>query len=125
MGPLTKKDIDTCKIKLLERKSDILNRLMDIQSTIKNMSDMSKIGDPADKSAGLISENEILTHHAMLQHTLKEIEWALHKIETGRYGICEETEEPIEVKRLLAIPWTRLSIEGAEIRESLEKHYAS
>lgn len=125
MKPLTKEDLNICKIKLLERKSDILNRLTDVQTTLRSMSNEGRTGDEADKSAGIISENEILTRQAMLQHTLKEIEWALHKIETGRYGICEETEEPIEPKRLLAIPWTRLSIEGAEIRESLEKHYAS
>ena len=53
-----------------------------------------------------------------------EIEFALARIEQGTYGICEETEEPIEVERLLAIPWTRLSIEGAEIREVMTKKYA-
>ena len=40
------------------------------------------------------------------------------------FGICEETEEVIEPERLRAIPWTRLSIEGAEIRESVNKRYA-
>jgi DnaK suppressor protein len=49
---------------------------------------------------------------------------ALSRIESGTYGICEETEEQIEHERLLAIPWTRLSIEGAEIRESIKKRYA-
>jgi len=53
-----------------------------------------------------------------------EIEMALGRIENGTYGICEETEEPIETDRLLAIPWTRLSIEGAELRESLGRRYA-
>ena len=53
-----------------------------------------------------------------------EIEMALGRIERGSYGICEETEEPIELERLLTIPWTRLSIEGAEIRESIRKRYA-
>ncbi len=53
-----------------------------------------------------------------------EIEGALGRIEKGLYGVCEETEEIIEAERLLAIPWTRLSIEGAEIRESLGKKYA-
>ena len=42
-----------------------------------------------------------------------EIEFALSRIENGTYGICEMTEEKIENDRLLAIPWTRLSIEGA------------
>ena len=49
---------------------------------------------------------------------------ALSRIDSGTYGICEETEEVVEAERLLAIPWTRLSIEGAEIRESLNKRYA-
>ena len=35
-----------------------------------------------------------------------------------------ETEEEIEPERLRALPWTRLSIEGAEIRESMTKRYA-
>jgi DnaK suppressor protein len=55
---------------------------------------------------------------------LSEIESALGRIESGIFGLCEETEEPIEAERLLAIPWTRLSIEGAEIRESMNKRYA-
>ena len=54
---------------------------------------------------------------------LLEIEAALHRISAGTYGICEETEEFIEQERLQALPWTRLSIEGAEIREALTKTY--
>ena len=42
-------------------------------------------------------------------------------MESGEYGICEQTGEKIELNRLLSLPWTTLSIEGAEIEES-EKH---
>ena len=59
-----------------------------------------------------------------LRSQLYEIESALGRIENGSFGMCEETEEIIEVERLRAIPWTRLSIEGAEIRESVNKRYA-
>jgi DnaK suppressor protein len=52
---------------------------------------------------------------------LREIESALQRIESGTYGICEETGEPIEKDRLLAIPWTRLSLEGALTRERDEQ----
>jgi DnaK suppressor protein len=52
-----------------------------------------------------------------------EIESALARIERGSYGVCEETDEPIEIERLRAIPWTRLSIEGSEIREALSRRY--
>lgn len=71
-----------------------------------------------------LAESETLTLHERLRSQLLEIESALSRIENGTYGFCEETEEPIEADRLLAIPWTRLSIEGAEIRESSNKKYA-
>jgi DnaK suppressor protein len=59
-----------------------------------------------------------------LRSQLFEIESALGRIESGAFGFCEETEEPIEIERLRAIPWTRLSIEGAELRESVNRRYA-
>ena len=45
-------------------------------------------------------------------------------MEQGTYGFCEETDEPIETERLLTIPWTRYSIEGAEIKEALTRKSA-
>jgi DnaK suppressor protein len=62
--------------------------------------------------------------HERLRAQLFEIDSALGRIENGSFGLCEETEEAIEPERLRAIPWTRLSIEGAEIRESMNKRYA-
>ena len=59
-----------------------------------------------------------------MRNQLLEIEMALARIEQGTFGFCEETEEPIESERLLAIPWTRLSIEGAEMREAVGRKYA-
>ena len=48
---------------------------------------------------------------------------ALARIEQGCYGVCEETGEIIESERLMALPWTSLSIEGAEIREAINKKH--
>ena len=72
----------------------------------------------------LLAEQEMLNLNDRLRSQLFEIESALGRIESGSFGMCEETEEPIEVERLKAIPWTRLSIEGAELRESVNKRYA-
>ena len=64
------------------------------------------------------SQNNVIDFLAYKNRQLiKEIDFALNKIKLGTYGICEETEELIPYNRLLAIPWTRLSIEGAQIRE--------
>ncbi len=113
--------VEECKRRLLEAKMDILNRVKDARRDL-NFED--KGGDEADQSARVLAEAETLSLHERMRSQLLEIEMALSRIENGKYGVCEETEETIERDRLLAIPWTRLSIEGAEIRESIKKRYA-
>jgi RNA polymerase-binding transcription factor DksA len=46
------------------------------------------------------------------QQALFEIEDALNRIRTGRYGICEATGKRIDPARLEAVPWTRFSAEA-------------
>lgn len=45
-------------------------------------------------------------------------------IEIGDYGYCEDTGEPIGLKRLIARPTATLTIEAQERREKMQKHYA-
>src|SRR5580704_5536175 len=115
--------IEKCKQKLISAKSDILNRVRESRQDLYNTED-AKGGDEGDQTMRALAESEFLSMHERLRKQLMEIELALSRIDKGLYGICEETEEPIEAERLLAIPWTRLSIEGAEIRESVRKRYA-
>lgn len=114
--------LQKCKKKLLETKMELLNRGKDTEKQLRELGDKS--GDEADQSAAILNENEVLTKQERIRFQLQEIDLALSKIDRGIYGICEETEEPIEPARLLAIPWTRLSIEGAEVREALQKRFA-
>ena len=55
---------------------------------------------------------------------LSKINKALKKIEDNTYGYCEETGEPIGLKRLIARPIATLSIEAQEKHEKNEKIYA-
>ncbi len=55
---------------------------------------------------------------------LKKIESTLNRIESGDYGYCKETGDPIGIPRLLARPTADLSIEAQEKHERLEKLYA-
>ncbi|MEZ4871892.1 MAG: TraR/DksA family transcriptional regulator [Bdellovibrionales bacterium] len=121
MASLSQELISQCKDKLIETKSEILNRVHEAR---RNLASEEKGGDEGDQTVRALAESEFLRMNERLRKQLVEIEMALHRIEQGTYGICEETEENIEVDRLLAIPWTRLSIEGAEIRESMDKRYA-
>lgn len=110
-----------CRKKLLTAKQDLLNRFRTAQRELVHM---EKGGDEADQSVAHIAEHSFLVSQDRMRNQLMEIEMALGRIETGTFGICEETEETIEADRLLAIPWTRLSIEGAELREAVGRKFA-
>jgi DnaK suppressor protein len=124
MEKVSKELVNQCKTKLLKTKTEILNRIREAKEGLNNNFDDAKGGDEGDQTLRALAESEFLSMNERLRKQLVEIEMALARIETGSYGVCEETEEPIEIDRLLAIPWTRLSIEGAEIRESVQKRYA-
>lgn len=121
MRHLNENDILVCKEKLLEAKSDILNR---VRANYKDYQSRDRGGDETDLAVDMQAESHFLTDQERLQRQLLEIEIALAKMSLGNYGLCEETEEPIEVQRLFTIPWTRLSLEGAEIREVMTKKFA-
>lgn len=121
MGAIEATLIKECKTLLLDAKAEVLNR---VRNTRQELHIEDKGGDEADQTVRVLAEAETLTLHERLRTQLVEIEMALARIESGTYGVCEETEEIIEPERLRAIPWTRLSIEGAELRESLQKRYA-
>jgi DnaK suppressor protein len=121
MSMIPEKLVQECKTKLLNTKAELLNRAKDARHDL-NIEE--KGGDEADQTLRVLAEAEALSMHERFRFQLMEIESALARIENGTYGVCEETEEPIEHDRLRAIPWTRLSIEGAELRESVNKRYA-
>jgi DnaK suppressor protein len=121
MNGLTDSVVRKCRQRLQEAKADILNRVRDGR---QDLFIDDKGGDEADQTIRLLVEAETLNFQERLRKQLLEVEGALARMENGSYGICEETEERIEGERLLAIPWTRLSIEGAELREAVSKRYA-
>lgn len=123
MSQVSEQLVKECRQKLMQAKTDLLNRVREARNDL-SMSEDGKSGDEADQTARVLAETEFLTQQERMRNQLMEIESALARIENGSFGVCEETEEVIEPERLRAIPWTRLSIEGAEIRESVNKRYA-
>lgn len=114
--------IKTCKEKLLRAKSDLLNRAKQAANHFNQIDKAA--GDEIDQSAAHQEEHTFLINQARLKQQLLEIEYALSRIQLGSYGTCEETGEKIDQERLLALPWTRLSIAGAEMRENAQKKYS-
>lgn len=110
----------TYKTRLLELKQQLLNQMSFLKAEF-NLIDKSK-GDESDQSVAHQEEHTFLITQSRYKFQVIEIDSALARIENGTYGMCEETQEPIEAVRLAAIPWTRYSIEGAEILEQNVKN---
>lgn len=111
-----------CRTRLLEMKSDLLNR---VRVAMREFESRDRGGgDEGDMTMSILAENDFLSAQERMKERIVEIESALARIERGIYGICEETDEPIELDRLRALPWTRLSIEGAELREAMGRRFA-
>lgn len=110
------------KKRLVLKRADLINRLRQQGDQIKSGFDLR--GDEIDQAVAVQSENATHAFQNKVKEELFEIELALSRMEQGTFGICEETEEMIEIERLMALPWTRLSIEGAELREAVRKRFA-
>ena len=119
MGQQRQKLYEECRVKLLKTRQETLNGLAALNPSLAT----EMVGDEADLASAHIRQTQALNPRDKLLAKIKEIDDALARMEAGTYGICEETEEPIEEKRLIAIPWTRLSLEGAEVREREQKRY--
>jgi DnaK suppressor protein len=109
-----------CTKRLLKTKQDLMNGLQSSRGDIEVMTG----GDEADLAADFQQKAAALAMRESALRQIREIDAALQRIQEGEYGICEETEEPIEEDRLLALPWTRLSVEGAEIRDRRKSKFA-
>jgi len=106
------------KEKLLALKSDLLKHA---NETTEHLRENVLVPDPADRAT-------IEEEHALELRTrdrerklLKKVEQSLASIESGDYGWCEETGEPIGIPRLLARPTANLSLEAQERRELSQK----
>ena len=122
MRKLTGEIVKECYQRLLSMKQDLMNRARSARSEFVLSEKHS--GDEIDQAVAHLEEHHFLISQDRIRFQLSEIEFALGRIESGQFGICEETEEPIETERLLALPYTRLSIEGAEMREATAKKFA-
>ncbi|MEM7617341.1 MAG: RNA polymerase-binding protein DksA, partial [Pseudomonadota bacterium] len=96
--------------------------LAESESTLMSLKD-GNLAEPDPNDRASIESNtafELRTRDRYRKLILK-IDQALDKIKTKEYGYCEETGEPIGIKRLEARPIATLTIEAQERHENYEK----
>ena len=98
--------------------------LRESKSTIAVLQDESdKLPDAADRASSETDRSIELRARDRQRKLINKINSALKRIEEGSYGYCEDTGEPIGLKRLDARPIATLSIEAQERHEKREKVY--
>ncbi len=112
------------KKKLVEWKNEII-KLNSKGLYLKDVDQEISSPDIVDQAASQTEKNvEMRTLNRQIK-LLSKIENAIKKINDNTYGYCEETGEPIGLKRLIARPIATLSIEAQEKHEKNEKIFAN
>lgn len=109
------------RAKLLNWKEDILK---EARETLQHLQDENQNHpDLADRASSETDRSIELRARDRQRKLIAKIDAALLRIEDGSYGYCEDTGEPISLKRLEARPIATLSIEAQERHERRERVY--
>ena len=115
------KQLDFFRARLTGLKDDLLSNADETTEHLRE--DTSIVPDPADRAT-------IEEEHALELRTrdrerklLKKISQSLTRIDSGEYGFCDETGEPLGLGRLLARPTATLSLEAQQRREMKQKMF--
>ena len=106
--------------KLLGWRGELLK---ETEETLENLQDGGGLQDSdlADRASAEMERSLELRTRDRARKLISKIDSALQRIEDGTYGYCEETDEPISLKRLEARPIATLSLEAQERHERMER----
>ena len=118
---MNENQVEYFREKLLDWKKSILSESKD---TIKGMKEETRnIPDVADRASEETDRALELSTRDRQRKLISKIDSALRRIEDGSYGYCEESGEPISLKRLDARPIATLSVEAQERHERRERDH--
>ena len=113
---MTKKESDKIKNQLLAKLLEVTGGASDREGLIAERSN-----DPMDQMQSRIDLDLAVTAINTNFETKKAIEVALDLLVTGDYGVCQDCGDPINPKRLEALPWTTLCIHCREAQDAERK----
>ena len=105
--------------KLVSWKKDLLKESSQTLNNLQNENEAKP--DITDRASEEIDRSFELRTRDRERKLINKIDAALQRIEDGSYGYCDETGDPISIKRLEARPVATLSLEAQEMHEKAEK----
>jgi DnaK suppressor protein len=116
---MSEKQVEYFRKKLLLWKGDLMS---DSKDTIESLQDSTRaIPDISDRASEETDRALELRTRDRQRKLVAKIDSALRRIEEGEFGYCEETGEPISLRRLDARPIATMSLEAQERHERREK----
>ncbi len=106
--------------KLLRWRQDLLREAGDTLASLSSAGGIAE-ADLTDRASVETDRALELRTRDRARKLISKIDQALERIEQGTYGYCEETGEPIGLRRLAARPIATLSIEAQERHERMER----
>src|SRR6266568_5948254 len=113
---MDKKKTKTYLDKLLARREGLVGVVQAAEAYSRER-DAEATQDPADMAANAYTKELLMSMSTNDRQLLDSIDAALERIENGGYGKCVHCGEPIQEKRLEAVPWARLCLPCQDLNE--------
>ena len=116
------KEVEEFRKTLTKERNSVIqkaNRTLSEESTL----DLAEMPDEIDQASAEYNQSFVFRLRDREKYYLSKIDKALQKIKDGTFGVCEECEEPINLKRLQVRPVTTLCIRCKEEQEMEERSY--
>ena len=116
MIAMDKRKAKTYRDKLLERREGLVGQVQAAEAYSRER-DAEATQDPADMAANAYTKELLMSMSTNDRQLLDSIDSALGRIQEGEYGYCDNCGEPIQEKRLEAVPWARHCLRCQDLNE--------
>src|SRR4051794_14670406 len=113
---MDKRRIKTYRDRLLGRREGLVGQVQEAEMYSRER-DLEATQDPADMAANAYTKELLVSMSANDRHLLNLVDEALVRIEAGAYGDCIHCGEPVQEKRLEAVPWARHCLRCQDLQE--------
>jgi DnaK suppressor protein len=113
---MDKRKVKTYRDRLLGRREGLVGQVMEAEMYSRER-DSEATQDPADMAANAYTKELLVSMSANDRRLLELIDEALERIEAGEYGDCVHCGEPVQEKRLEAVPWARHCLRCQDLQE--------
>ena len=118
---MDREHLDHFRQKLLAARAELQEEFDGLP--VRTAAEDIREGDQADQSSAEWDHTVLAANRERIRLAINEVDQALARIDTGTYGICEDTGRQIGLKRLEARPIATMTIEAQERHEKMEKQY--